>query len=286
MSIKKQFETLKENWLLALIMLIVLGAVFLTDNQGINPLARLSADQQESFAQGGIAAKSYMPYQQDFAPNVQERIITKTSSLNIETKTGKFKEAESQVKSITSSTDSILLNENINSYDYGKKTYYSGSYEIKVETTKYQSILEQLKKIGEVKSFNENSNDETQQHQDLTALIETEKSRLARYQQMYKEASLVSDKIQLSDKIFDEERLIKSYEDSLNGLNNRVSYSSIYLSINEKQSDYSNIVWAKFSQLIQSLVESINSLFKLIFIILPWAFAIFIIWIIIRLIKN
>jgi len=151
---------------------------------------------------------------------------------------------------------------------------------------KTPKILEQLKKIGEVKSFNENSNDETQQHQDLTALIETEKSRLARYQQMYKEASLVSDKIQLSDKIFDEERLIKSYEDSLNGLNNRVSYSSIYLSINEKQSDYSNIVWAKFSQLIQSLVESINSLFKLIFIILPWAFAIFIIWIIIRLIKN
>jgi len=274
-----------------LIIIIVIGAVLFI-NPSSPELSRSMQYADESSA-GGYAGDSlkasYLPsplYQQDFAPETKDRVITRTSSLSTEVPTGKFKETESQVKSVIQSTDSILLNENVNSYDYGKKTYYSGSYEIKVETTKYSSGLEQLKKMGEIKSFNENSNDETQQYTDLKALIETEKSRLARYQQMYNEATLIADKIQLSDKIFEQERVIKMYEESLNSLNNRVTYSTIYLSVNEKQSEYANVLWVKFSDLTRALVESINALFSLLFIILPWALAILIIWMIVKMVRR
>lgn len=288
MTLKSQFKTLKENWLLAVIFIIIVGALFFTQ-QG-SPLTGFSkplAYQEASYdAIAGIrASSSYMPspiYQQDFAPEIKERIITKTSSLTSEVPTGKFKEADTQIKSVIQSTESYLLNENINSYDYGKRTYYSGSYQIKVATNKYPAVLEQLKKIGEIKNFNENANDETQQYTDLKSLIETEKSRLSRYNQMYNEATLIADKIQLSDKIFEQERIIKMYEESLSSLNNRVTYSTIYLTINEKQSDYANIVWVKFSDLTRALVESINSLLSLLFIILPWAIAIAIVWGIVR----
>ena len=147
-------------------------------------------------------------------------------------------------------------------------------------------MIEQLKNLGEVISFNENSGDETQQYTSLQSEIEAEKSRLSRYQEMYKESAIIADKIQLSDKIFEQERLIKMYGESLTSLNNRVTYSAIYLAINEKQSAYSNVVWVKFPDLIKALVSSINSLASLLFIILPWAIAIAIIWIIIRLIRK
>ena len=144
----------------------------------------------------------------------------------------------------------------------------------------------QLKELGEVQSFTENANDETRQFQDLTATLAAEKSRLQRYQQMYQDATLIQDKIQLSDKIFEQERIIKMYEDSLSSLSNRVSYSTIYLTLNEKQSEYADILWVKFSDLTKALVESINSLLSLLFIILPWALAIFIIWIIVKAVKK
>ena len=288
MTIKKQFQALKENWLLVLLVIIVLAAVFFTNTSpGFLGLSSESDYGTAQYSTGLGMAKSYYPFPaQDFAPEIKDRIITKSSSLSIEAKTGKFQEADTRLKAIIQSTDSYLISENINSYDYGRRKYYSGNYNIKVAANKYSSVIEQLKNLGEVTSFNENSDDETAQYTGLKSEIEAEKSRLSRYQEMYKESAIIADKIQLSDKIFEQERLIKMYEESLTSLNNRVTYSTIYMTINEKQSAYSNIAWVKFSDLIKALVSSINSLASLLFIILPWAIAIAIIWIIIRLIRK
>jgi len=293
MTLKSQFKTLKENWLMLLIIIIVIGAVlFISPSSGFSRSLQSMQYADSSFA-GGYAGESlkasYLPspiHNQDFAPEIKERVITKTASLSNDVKQGKFKEADEKVKSIIQSTGSYLINENTNAYDSGRKQYHNGYYQIKVETSKYSAILLQLKELGEVQSFTENANDETRQFQDLTATLAAEKSRLQRYQQMYQDATLIQDKIQLSDKIFEQERIIKMYEDSLSSLSNRVSYSTIYLTLNEKQSEYADILWVKFSDLTKALVESINSLLSLLFIILPWALAIFIIWIIVKAVKK
>ena len=66
-----------------------------------------------------------------------------------------------------------------------------------------------MKEIGEVTSFSENADDITEQFVDLETELVAEKERLARYKQMLSEATLVEDKIQLSDRIFNQERTIK-----------------------------------------------------------------------------
>src|SRR3989338_4895438 len=135
----------------------------------------------------------------DFAPEEVQRKITKSATMTTEVETGTFKDTESKLRPIVTSTNSYLLNENVNKYDSGSRSYYSGYYQIKVDSKKYGAIITQLKGIGEVKSFNENSNDITSSYKNINIELDAEKEMLLRYNKMYGEATLTADKIQISD---------------------------------------------------------------------------------------
>ncbi len=294
MALKDQFAKIKENWLL--IVLVLIALVFLNvgnipfsskisyGDMAVSESKMIASDA--SFSRAGYGIMPLPVYNGDFAPDVAERKITKSSSIEIESKTGAFKEAESKLKSIIKSTDSYLLSENVNKYDSGWKSYYIGSYQIKVDSSKYSDVIVQLKGIGELKSFNENAEDITGSYKNLEIELNAEKQRLLRYNKMYEEATLIADKIQLSDKIFEQERMIKYLEDSIKNMDKQVDYSTIYVTLNEKQSEYANIVFVKFSELVRTLVASINSLLTLIFVALPYAAAALIILIIVRFFRR
>lgn len=289
MTVKDQLSKLKDNWLLVVIVLIALvfmnfGSIGIGSFSSVRDMSFQKGAQEAAYSRGGYYPPT--PSYGDFAPEVTERKITKSASLSTEIETGTFKDAESKLKSIVRSTNSYLLNENVNKYESGWKTYYSGNYQIKVDSRKYNNVLEQLKNIGEVKSFNENADDITASYKNLEIEIAAEKQRLLRYNEMYKEATLIADKIQLSDKIFDQERTIKYLEDSLKNAGRQVDYSAIYVAISEKQSEYANIVFVKFSELVRRLVGSINSLLTLIFVVAPYAVAAAILWFVVRVVRK
>src|SRR3989344_2857798 len=142
MTMKEQLHKLKENWLLVGIVLVVL--LFSQVGSGIIPQTA-NYIYDESYADsraGGYGAESakmavegsYIPapYAQDFAPDVAERQITKTASISTEVEHGRFWEAQTKLESVVSSTDSYLLQQNVNKYDVGRKSYYYGNYQIKV----------------------------------------------------------------------------------------------------------------------------------------------------------
>lgn len=287
MTIKEQFQKMKENWLIVLLLLVVF--LLFTSLPAIETL------QQDVFGGGfaGFNQRGYemaaaeskmglgMPspiYSDSFAPEAVDRKITKTASLSTEVERGTFKDAESKLKSIITASDAFLLNENAQKYDQGRRSYYSGSYSIKVEKGKYEAVLMQLKQIGEVTWFSENTDDITEQFVSLEAELQAEKERLTRYQQMLAEATAVSDKIELSDRIFNQERIIKYFEDQLKNAGTRVEYSTLYVTLTEKQSEYVSTVFVKFSELVAGFVDSLNSLLKLLVGILPYAAATLLAW--------
>ena len=292
MTIKSQLSKIKENWLLLVIVLIVLAFLNFGSLGSFGNLSSLAGGTQfeRMVAQDATYSKGYgiipPPSYGDFAPDVTDRKITKSSSMTSEVETGSFKDAESMLKSIIKSTNSYLLNENVNKYDSGWKSYYTGTYQIKVDSRKYNDVLTQLKSLGEVKSFSENTEDITASYKNLEIELAAEKQRLSRYQKMYEEATLTADKIQLNDRIFDQERTIKYLEDSLKNIDKQVDYSTIYVTLNEKQSEYANIVFVKFSELVRRLVASINSLLALIFVVAPYAAAAMILWVIVKVFRK
>jgi len=294
MTIKNQLKKLKENWLLILILVLVV--TFLGVSNSITDVF--------NSANGGIYAKSfggYAPetmmadsailrapeyYDQGFAPEVQDRQITTTASLTTEINKGKFNEQEIKFKSILLSTDSILLSENVQKSGIGRRIYLSGNYQIKVESDKYSAVVSQLKDLGDVLNFNENVQDITGTYTDLNTELAAERARLQRFKEMLVKAESVNDQIELTDRIFNIERTISYYEDSLKNVNNRVTYSTIYFSMQEKQSEYVNVVFVKLSQLIRNIVDSFNGLLSLIFWILPWGILAVLVWIGVRFVKN
>ncbi len=284
MTIKEQFQKMKENWLIALLLLIVF--LLFTSLPAIETL-------QQNVFQAGFSQRSYeiaaadskmgigMPspmYSDGFAPETAERKITKTASLSTEVKRGTFKDAESKLKGIVTASGAFLLNENAQKYDQGRRSYYSGSYSIKVEEGKYNAVVMQLKQIGEVTWFSENTDDITAQFVSLEAELQAEKERLARYKQMLTEATAVSDKIELSDRIFNQERTIKYFEDQLKNAGTRVEYSTLYVTLTEKQSEYVDAIFVKFSELVARFVSSVNALLKLAVGLIPYALAAVLAW--------
>ncbi len=140
-----------------------------------------------------------------------------------------------------------------------------------VSSDKYDSVVAQLKGIGEIQSFSESSEDVTGTYTNTEIELATEKERLTRYQGMYKDATLMADKIDLNDKMFDQERRIKYLEESLKNTDSRIEYTTITYSISEKQSNYANVTFVKFSELVRSIVDSFNNVLKWIFILIPYA---------------
>lgn len=280
MTISEQLSKLKENWLLILLVVVLIimfsgGGNIVSNFSSSNSIGggimeRISAPS--AMGSYDMAKSSMMPiYNDNFAPEVTQRKITRSSSLSSEIERGKFSDAEASLKSIVTSADGYLLYENTNKNGEDSKAYYSGYYNIKVDTKKYDAVLNQLKGIGKVTSFNQNADDVTAQYTNIETELQVEKDRLVRYQKMLNDATLMADKITLSDSIFNEERTIKYLEDSLKNVDNTITYSTISVSLTEKQSDYASIVFVKLSALVATIVGSLATLLVFLFWIAPWA---------------
>ncbi len=221
-----------------------------------------------------------------FAPEAVERKITKTASISNEVKRGEFDAAELQIRNAIKTSNAIIDDENINEYESGKREYKTASFRIRVDTSKYDATIAQLKEVGKVTSFNENKDDVTDRYLDLEDDLAVEKARLNRFNVMLAEAEETKDKIQLTDRIYNLERTIKHYEDSIANIDERIDYSTVYISLKEKPSDFADIMSIKLSDISRAIVNSFNSLVKLIFILLPWAILALIIWAIVKISRR
>lgn len=302
MGLKDQFKKITDNWLIWVIIVIL--ALFFMSGSGVMNAARFSSYDKaysgvsspgyspsyESGYYGGSSSSSsggyYYPSNNDFAPDEADRKITKTASMSNEVEEGEFYAAEANLKSIVIASNSFLLNQNVNKNNYGSREYLTGSYYIKVDVTKYDSVIAQLKQIGEVKSFNENAQDITGSYTNAGINLNIEKSRLTRYQQLFNQSYSINDKLTLSDRIFSQERTIMYLQNSINNMDQQVEYSSISFTLNEKKSDLATVTFVKFSTLLRNLIDSTSILLKTLFILLPWAVGALIVFLAILLIKK
>ena len=143
-----------------------------------------------------------------------------------------------------------------------------------------------MKEIGKITSLNENANDITGSYKDLSIELEAEKARLERYKSMLEEAETVQEKLDLTDRIFNQERTGKYLEDALKNIDKQVVYATVYVQITEKQSAYANVIFVTFGELVREFVSSISNLVEFLFIILPYAIVAAIIWLVIRAVRK
>lgn len=292
MGIRDQLKTVKENWLIVIVLLVIVILPLLSPRGTIASWSEtVPAFREGSFVGESAVARvksGYYPspVQGDFAPEVTDRKITRTASLSQEVERGYFQDANLKVKSIVASTDSFLLHENIYRSGHGRNGYYTGTYQVKVEAGKYDAVVAQLKEIGTILSFSENTQDITGTYTNLEVELAAEKARLRRYQEIYQGATTVTEKMEVSDRIFNQERTIKYLEDALKNMDRQVVYSTISLQLQEKQSGYAGIVFAGFAELVARLVKSMNGVLQLLFWALPYAAVAIVVWLVVRKVRK
>lgn len=290
MSFKEQLMKLKDNWLL--IVLFVFGFLciffFMTavGSRGFSsPDIMSSSNSYSSKVSGTSSDESYNNYYPNqntvLALNVLDRIIVKTASLNSIVKD--FDKAETDLKSYIKSNDAIVTSKNVNTA-YSK--YKNGYYTINVPTDKYDALVNQLKSIGEVQSFNEKANDITGSYLNLQDIITAEKLRLESYEKLYNSTLNFNDKITLTDKMYAEKNNIRSLENQLNNQNEQIDYSQIKFTLQQERPTHANVVFATFDDLWSAFKESLKIMLYLIVYTLPFILLWFLIWWIIKLLKK
>jgi len=276
-EMKKQFLSIRNNWMLILVVVLLfllLNGAFGVFNNNISlgkGYPEYSTGTDVARMDSGIG--NYYYGGGDFVPDETDRKITKNSFLGIEVGGGDFDMTSEKVKAVIISSDSFLLSEDLSKNDEGIRSYTIGSYQIKVEADKYDFVISQLKNLGEIQSMVENSLDVTGSYTNLKIELEVEKEKLMLYRQIYDSAKDVGDKISLTEQIFNQERRVKYLEDSLNNVDQRIEYSTIYLTISEERSEYFDVYFIGFSDLVKKLISSLNDLLSLIFFVIPWLIA-------------
>ena len=286
MSFKNQINIMKDNWFLILIslflvILVVLGSGFFS--KGYNDFDGIDMSFRNNYdSLGSAAEKSYV---NTYSPEVDSRKITVYTNLNLKLKKNQFSKVDLNIKNIVINTNSILLKENTSVYNRNNNLK-SGNYTIKVESVKLDSIISQLKNLGEVSSFSSHKTDITEQYENQEIELNSENNKLKRFKELYdSNSALLENKVELIEKIFNQERRIKYLEESLENKDKTVKYSTINLSMSE-YSNYISIIFVKFSDLLKTIVGSINVLLHIIFAVVPFIIFIWLIVMVVKLFKK
>jgi len=312
MTIKEQFKKIKDNWFLILLSLVLIFVLF----GGLSGISSLESTISPSYsgASGGYSRSTEYAYapstaSYDYAPSAAPsmnrathsaslidgtsttpeataQMVAKTASMSTEVERGQFSAGEANLKSIVTASDAIMLSQNVNTYGSGSTEYQEGDYQIKVDSKKYDTVVAQLKAIGKTVTFTESAEDVTKTYNDLGVQLDSEKNRLQRYDDLYAQANTTDEKLNLIDKIFDQENTVKYLNESLQDVGNRVVYSTIGVTITEKQSGYAELTFVKLSDLVQTFVGSLGALLFLIVAVIPWALIIWLVVFVVRKIRK
>jgi len=142
---------------------------------------------------------------------------------------------------------------------------------------------------GQLKDFEEIKKKLEEKKQNVSILnenIENLKKEVAQKKENRKQVEIalkeVEDKINLNDRIFNQENTIRYLEERLENLDKQVLYSTINVNLREKKSDYADIELVDVSTLTAAFVGSIDTLAVLAVAILPWAVVLWLIVIVWR----
>ena len=115
----------------------------------------------------------------------------------------------------------------------GSKTNRSASYTVRVPNEKFSSMMGELSSLGNIPYSHVYTENVTSQYYDTKARLETYQAQEKRLMELLDKAETVSDVIEIENELTEVRYRIESLQTSLRGWDRRVSWSTIYLTINE-----------------------------------------------------
>lgn len=153
--------------------------------------------------------------------------IIKTGDLSIESDT--FDETDSFIRSTVDSYGGILAERSISGTVGGRWA----SYTVRVPAEYFDQFFYDITGACTVTSQSISSEDVTERYTDLATQLETEKKKYERLLELMDKAETLTDIYSIEAEITDTEYEIDRITGILNGLDSRISYSTIYINVCE-----------------------------------------------------
>jgi hypothetical protein len=171
--------------------------------------------------------------------------------------------------------------------DRGSRRY--ANLTLRVPKEKLDAFVISAKALGRTLSMTESQEDISEQYQDVDMRLATQKSKMARLQDLLLKAMTVTDVLDIEREIADTQYQIDSLTGSLRGMDSKVDYSTVTVSISEEsvaatapdQSLFDRIgvaiadAWHQVKVFLADVVVFLS-------VILPYAVALFILIVIIK----
>lgn len=109
----------------------------------------------------------------------------------------------------------------------------SASLTLRIPAQRLDEFLAGTENVGAVTSLVQESQDVSDSYYDIRTRLETQKNKMERLQKLMLEADQVSDMIEIESAIADTQYYIDSYTAQLNGMDSRVSYSTVEVTVRE-----------------------------------------------------
>lgn len=133
---------------------------------------------------------------------------------------------------------------------------------LRVPQEKLDKFLEDIGGLGRQLSFSESAEDVSEKYADTETRLETQQEKMKRLQQMLSKATSIEELIIIETSIADTQYQIDSLTGSLKGMDSRVNYSPVYISlIEERPADIEQVKEASLGERITSaFLNSIKSI--------------------------
>ena len=155
------------------------------------------------------------------------------------------------------------------SSQYGSKNYRSASYTIRVPYQNYDEFVSVIGDLGTVTSSNTSVDDVTLQYVDIEARISALTAQRDSYMSLLDRANTIEEILEIQRYLSDVNYQIESYTSQLNTLKNKVSYSTVTLSIDEVARvtpAEPKTVWERISQNLSANMYDITEGLKDLFV--------------------
>lgn len=128
---------------------------------------------------------------------------------------------------------SSLSGANYYSISRGNSGNRSASYTLRIPSDKFETVMNSLSQLGNVPYTYTYSENVTAQYYDTQARLTAYETQETRLLEMMEKAETVSDVIAIEEKLTELRYQIESLQSSLNNWDRQVSYSSLYVTVDE-----------------------------------------------------
>lgn len=194
------------------------------DNGAVEEVVE-EADFSETAPQAPAAAGTALDENANYMANLK---IIKTGNLTIQTE--QFEETDAMIREKVTAYQGILAESSIS----GTAGYRFANYTVRIPSTSFDAFFYDIAEGNTVTYQNISAEDVTEYYTDISTRLTTAQKKYDRLLELLDQAETLTDIYSIQSEIADVEYEIDSLTGTKNGLDSRISYSTIYIEVDEK----------------------------------------------------